>query len=272
MKIKVLVDLPVGRNLQDHLAVQMMYARKAPGPFRDVMRFDRMALAMPRAYLFGTGPATVVPGGLHAFIKTRPDLAVPDIEFMFRGAPLGAHLWFPMVRAPYRDGFGIRPTLLHPVSRGHLELASPDPLAPVRIFLNALSAPEDLPRLREGVRRARDVVHQKAMDPYRAEELTPGEQAQSDAEIDAWIRKVAVTAHHPAGTCPMGTGPDAVLHPDLRVRGIDGLRVVDASAMPDMVSAHINACVLMMAEKASDLIRGSTTGALRRREDALAEA
>ena len=78
----------------------------------------------------------------------------------------------------------------------------------------------------------------------------------SDAEIDAWIRKTVITAHHPAGTCPMGIGPDAVLDPTLRVRGVEGLRVVDASAMPDMVGAHINACVLMMAEKAADMIRG----------------
>jgi choline dehydrogenase-like flavoprotein len=261
----------VGRNLQDHLAVQMMFARRGAGPFRDAMRFDRMALAMPRAYLFGTGPATVVPGGLHAFIKTREDLAVPDIEFMFRGAPLGAHLWFPLVRPAYRDGFGIRPTLLHPESRGHVALRSPDPFAPIRIFLNTLSAPSDLPRLREGVRRARDVARQKPLDPFRAEELAPGTTAQSDAEIDAWIRKVAVTAHHPAGTCAMGNGPSAVLDPDLRVCGIDQLRVVDASAMPDMVSAHINACVLMMAEKAADLIRGRTPAA-EVRQTALAEA
>jgi choline dehydrogenase-like flavoprotein len=258
--IAVLADLPVGRNLQDHLAVQMMFARKGAGPFLDTMRLDRMALAFPRAFLFGTGPATVVPGGLHAFIKTRAGLSVPDIEFMFRGAPLGARLWFPLLRPAYADAFGIRPTLLHPESRGHVALRSADPFASVRIFLNALSAPEDLPRLREGVWRARAVAEQKALDPFRGEELAPGPRAQSDAEIDAWIRKVAVTAHHPAGTCPMGSGAEAVLDPDLRVRGFESLRVVDASAMPDMVSAHINACVLMMAEKAADLIRGRATG------------
>jgi choline dehydrogenase-like flavoprotein len=95
---------------------------------------------------------------------------------------------------------------------------------------------------------------------------------QSDDEIDAWIRKVAITAHHPAGTCAMGGSADSVLDPQLRVRGIDGLRVVDASAMPDMVSAHINACVLMMAEKAADLIRGRTADAAAPRQAALAQA
>jgi choline dehydrogenase-like flavoprotein len=94
------------------------------------------------------------------------------------------------------------------------------------------------------------------MDPFRGEELAPGPKVKSDDEIDAWIRRVSITAHHPAGTCAIGIGPDAVLDPEMRVRGIEALRVVDASAMPDLVSAHINACVIMMAEKAADIIRG----------------
>jgi choline dehydrogenase-like flavoprotein len=220
------------------------------------MRFDRMALAMLRAHLFGTGPGTVVPGGLHAFIKTRSEIAVPDIEFMFRGLPAGAHLWFPGIRRAYLDGFGIRPTLLHPDSRGEILLRSKDPLAPMRIIYNFFSAPGDLPLLREGVKRARDVAYRAPMDQFRGEELAPGPNVKTDAEIDAWIRKVSITAHHPCGTCAMGIGPDAVVDPELRVRGIEALRVVDASAMPDLVSAHINACVIMMAEKASDMIRG----------------
>ncbi len=99
--IASVIDLPVGRNLQDHPAALIMYSRPQAGPFRDAMRFDRMAMGMITAYLFGTGPATVVPGGMHAFIKTRPELVVPDIEFMFRGAPTNAHLWFPLVRRAY---------------------------------------------------------------------------------------------------------------------------------------------------------------------------
>jgi len=256
MGIDVLADLPVGRNLQDHLASQFFFTRPNAGPFRDAMRFDRMALGMIQAYLFGTGVGTVVPGGLHAFIKTRPELAVPDIEFMFRGLPAGAHLWFPGIRKPYLDGYGIRPTLLHPDSRGEVLLRSADPLAAPRIIYNFFTAPNDLPTLREGVKRARDVAWRSPMDPFRGEELAPGPQVKTDAEIDAWIRRVSITAHHPAGTCAMGIGPDTVLDPELRVRGIEALRVVDASAMPDLVSAHINACVIMMAEKASDVIRG----------------
>jgi 4-pyridoxate dehydrogenase len=255
--IKPVVDLPVGRNLQDHLAAIIFWSRpENASRFRDNMRFDRMALGMIRAYLFGSGPATIVPGGLHGFIKTRPELAVPNIEFMFRGLPSHAHMWFPGVKARYVDGFGIRPTLLHPDSRGEILLRSADPRDPMRIVYNFFTAPDDLPTLREGFRRGREVGNQKPLDPYRGIETAPGVNVKTDAEIDAYIKKTAVTAHHPCGTCAMGIGPDSVVDPELKVRGVEGLRVVDASAMPDIVSAHINACVLMIGEKASDMIRG----------------
>ena len=110
--------------------------------------------------------------------------------------------------------------------------------------------------MREGFRRGREIADQRAMDRFRGEEVSPGPSVQSDADIDAFIRKTMITVHHPASTCPMGLGPEAVLDPQLRVRGVDRLRVVDASAMPDLVTAHINACVLMMAERAADLIAG----------------
>ena len=254
--IEPVADLPVGKNLQDHLAVIVFFRRLDESTFLEQMRFDRMALAMVRAYFFGTGPGTVVPGGLHAFVKTRPELAVPDIEFMFRGAPAATHLWFPLIRPAYADGYGIRPTLLHPDSRGEILLRSADAREPPRIIYKFFSAPDDLPRLREGVKLAREVSYQKPMAPYRGRETSPGETVKSDAEIEAWIRSTAITAHHPCGTCAMGTGPDTVTDPQLRVHGIERLRVVDASVMPDLVSAHINACVLMIAEKAADLIRG----------------
>jgi choline dehydrogenase-like flavoprotein len=234
----------------------MMYSRTDSSEFRDNMRLDRMALSMLRAYLFGTGPATVVPGGLHAFIKTRPELAVPDVEFMFRGAPPEAALWFPGWKKPYRDGFGIRPALLHPDSRGEVLLRSSDPRDPVRIVPKFFTAPNDLPTLREGFKLARQTAYQPPLARFRGVETSPGRAVQSDDDIDAWIRQVAVTANHPASTCAMGPEPDSVLDPQLRVRGAERLRVVDASAMPDLVSAHINACVLMMAERASDMIRG----------------
>jgi 4-pyridoxate dehydrogenase len=259
--IAPLIDLPVGNNLQDHLAVLIMFARVGGSEFRDNMRLDRMALNMVRAQLFGTGPATIVPGGLHAFLKSRTELAVPDIEFMFRGAPPNAELWFPGWKRPYADGYGIRPALLHPDSRGEVRLRSSNPLNPVRIIPNCFTAPNDLPTLRHGFKLAREVAYQPPLARFRGAEIAPGLNVKSDAEIDAWIRSVVNTVNHPACTCPMGSGPEAVLDPQLHVRGAQGLRVVDASAMPDLVSAHINAAVLMMAERACDLIRGRPTRA-----------
>jgi 4-pyridoxate dehydrogenase len=250
------VDLPVGRNLQDHLAVFLSFARREAGPFHQQMRLDRMAISMVQAFLFGTGPGTVVPGGLHAFIKTRPDLAVPDIEFMFRGAAVDVKLWFPLLMPPRPDGFAIRPTLLHPDSRGEIQLRSADPRAPMRIVYNFFSAPNDLPKLREGFRLAREIAYREPLDRFRGAETAPGANIKSDVELDGYIRRTALTAHHPAATCPMGVGPEAVLDAQMRVRGVDRLRVVDASAMPDLVSAHLNAAVLMMAEKAADMIAG----------------
>lgn len=257
LDIPCIADLPVGKNLQDHLGIWITFARKQPGAFHREMRFDRMALSMLRAYFFGEGPGTVVPGGLHAFIKTAADLDVPDIEFMFHSVSPKARLWFPGLVAPYQDAYGIRPTLLHPQSRGEVRLRSSDPNDPPVIAYDFFSDPRDLPRLREGFKCAREVAYAKAMEPYRASEMSPGENVKSDDEIDAFIRRTALTAHHPSSTCKMGTSEDCVLDPDMKVKGVEKLRVVDASAMPDLVSAHINACVIMMADKATDIIRAN---------------
>jgi len=251
------VNLPgVGRNLQDHLSVDVHHARRGRGPFHATMRLDRAAISMARAYLLGTGPGTVLPSRLHAFLKTRRDLAVPDIQFLFRGAPARAHLWFPGIAPAYEDSFGLRPVMLHPESRGLVRLRSADPSAPVRIMQNFLATEHDVRTIREGAKLGRDLAARKGLDPLRGREMTPGADCRTDAEIDAFVRRTAITAHHPCATCAMGEGEDAVLDPALRVRGVDGLRVADASAMPDLVSGNINACVLMIAEKAADLVLG----------------
>ncbi len=256
MGISPVLDLPVGESLQDHFGVWISYSRRTPGSFHRDMRLDRMTLNLLRAYFFGTGPATIVPGGLHAFIRTDSKLDVPDIEFMFHTVPSDARLWFPGLAPSYRDGYGIRPTLLHPKSHGRVRLRSSNPNDSVRIFFNALSQPEDLRVLREGFKRAREIGMQKPLDPYRGTEISPGIDVQSDSDIDAFIRSTGANAYHSVGTCRMGSDERSVCDPQLRVRGTERLRVCDASAMPDIVSAHINACILMMAEKASDLISG----------------
>jgi len=253
--IEVTVSLrEVGRNLQDHLSVDVHHTRRGPGPFHAEMRFDRTAVNMARAYLFGTGPGTVLPSRLHAFLKTRRDLAVPDIQFLFRGAPTRAHPWFPGIVPAYEDSFGLRPVMLHPESRGVVRLRSADPTAPVRIVQNFLATDQDVRTIREGVKLGRDLASRRGLEAFRGRETAPGPGCRTDAEIDAFVRRTAITAHHPCATCAMGAGDDAVLDPDLRVRGVAGLRVVDASAMPDLVSGNINACVLMIAEKGADLV------------------
>ena len=250
-------DLPgVGANLQDHLAVPVGYVRRAPGPFRDLMRLDRAAAALVQAYCFGTGPATILPGGVTGFVKTEPGLDVPDIQFFTRGTALEADVWCPGLKPPYQDGFSLTPVLLHPDSRGALRLSSTDPRDKVRISYRALSAERDVRTLREGVKLGRALAAARAFEPFRGDERTPGAGVTTDAEIDAWIRRTARSAHHPSGTCAMGDKNGAVVDTAFRVRGLERLRVVDASTMPDLVSGNINACVLMLAERASDLIRG----------------
>ena len=157
-----------------------------------------------------------------------------------------------------RDGFTMHVCQLRPESRGRVGLRSADPLADPTIFANYLATEEDRRAVREGVRIARDVVGQPALAPYRGEELSPGFDVKSDAEIDAWIRETGETIYHPVGTCKMGldSDPTAVVDGDLNVFGLSGLRVVDASVMPTLIGGNTNAPTIMIAEKISDLLRG----------------
>jgi choline dehydrogenase/4-pyridoxate dehydrogenase len=148
--------------------------------------------------------------------------------------------------------------VLRPESRGRVELASADPRQAVRIRQNFLATDNDWKTLRAGLRIAREVCRQAPMAPFMAREIAPGESATDDSSLDAHIRANSITVHHPLGTCKMGlaTDPQAVVDPELKVLGVDGLRVVDGSVMPDLVGANINAPIIMIAEKAADLIRG----------------
>jgi len=248
----------VGKNLQDHLSVLADYARREPGPFVPLMRLDRIALSIIRAYCFGTGPASETPSGWTGFVKSRPEVALPDIQFLFRAIPAGAGPYLPPFKRAFADGFALRAVMLRPESRGEITLASADPRAPVRIRQNFLSTDNDRRTMRDGLRLVRRIVGAAPLSAFVARELAPGADKQSDGDLDAYIRATAATAHHPLGTCKMGIDNDplAVVDPELRVHGVDGLRVVDASVMPDLVGGNINAPVIMIAEKAADLIRG----------------
>jgi 4-pyridoxate dehydrogenase len=258
--IPVKAALPgVGRNLQDHVSVILMYHRREPGPFLSMMRYDRIAAALARAYLFGTGFAADVPGGGVAFLKSRAGLELPDIQLLLTAAPLGAWPYLRPFKAPFKDGFACRIVMLHPESRGRVTLKSTDPSAHPRILQGFLGTDPDWEAVRAGVALAREVAAQPSTQRFIAREFLPGDDRRSAADIDAHIRNTAITVHHPAGTCRIGRDGDelAVVDPDLRLRGIDALRIVDASVMPDLVSGNINAAVLMIAEKAGDLIRAA---------------
>ncbi len=257
--IKLKAALPgVGRNLQDHISASIAYRRKEPGPFHRAMRFDRIVPALARAYLQGEGPATELPTGQMAFVKSRPEAALPDVQLIFNAAPMTAATYFWPFRRAYADAYACRAAVLRPESRGRVELVSADPQQPPRIRQNFLATDNDWKTLRAGLRIARDVCRQAPMQSFMAREIAPGESAVADADLDAHIRSSSITVHHPLGTCKMGVAADrmAVVDAELRVFGTEGLRVVDGSVMPDLVGANINAPIIMIAEKAADLIRG----------------
>jgi len=259
--ITVRVPLPgVGRNLQDHLSAALHYRRKERGPTHRALRVDRIARELARAHLFGTGMAACLPNNAMAFLKSGPGEAIPDLQFLFMAVPYDAGPYLAPFKRAHADGFACRPVPLRPESRGRLRLASASPRDKVRIEMNFLATDTDLKTMRASVRMMRDIAAQPALRNMIAAETVPGPAVKSDAEIDAYARATATTVYHPLGTCRMGHDSDtmAVVDPQLKVRGVEGLRVVDASVMPDLVGGNINAPVIMIAEKASDFIRGRT--------------
>ncbi|MGB8546594.1 MAG: choline dehydrogenase [Xanthobacteraceae bacterium] len=247
----------VGKNLQDHLSVLVVFARKEPGPFPEMLRYDRLLVECAKTYLFGNGFANDLPVGLMGFIKSSPDAPLPDLQMITAAAPLTAKPYWPS-QQPFPDGWGCRVVALRPESRGWLQLASADPTKALRIHQNFLKAQNDWKVLRAGVRIFREIAHQKSFDRFRGPEILPGAAKTSDADINALIRATAVDVHHPLGTCRMGpaSDPTSVVDAELRVHGVEALRVVDASVFPDIVGGNINAPVVMIAEKAADLMRG----------------
>lgn len=245
----------VGVGLQDHVTVAVDYARRGAGPFSKNMRMDRIAVELAKAYFLGTGFATDLPSGWTAFVKSSPELAAPDIQFLFRAVPMKAAPYSPFAR-PFEDGFAFRAVLLRPKNRGRVTLASSNPAAAPRIQLNPLTAQEDWATLRRGIEIIRDLAGRAPLRPFIASETIPGIAHNSQQELNAHIRATAATAHHPLGTCQMGADAATVVDPELRVRGVESLRVVDASVMPNMVGGNINGAVIMIAEKAADMIFG----------------
>ncbi|HVT24634.1 MAG TPA: choline dehydrogenase [Rhizomicrobium sp.] len=251
--IPVVSDLAgVGQNLQDHLDCSIQYESTQPITLYSAMKPQNMVKVGLQYILFGTGVATSQGLETGAFIKSRPDLEHPDLQYHFIAALMFDHTR----KKADRHGFMAHVCQLRPQSRGYISIKSTDPNVVPLIQPNYLEAEEDRRALREGVKIARDVFAQKAFDAYRGPELMPGAHVRSDEQIDAFIRETAETIYHPVGTAKMGNDNMSVVDGQLRVHGVEGLRVIDASVMPTLVSGNTNAPTIMIAEKASDMILG----------------
>jgi choline dehydrogenase len=242
----------VGRNLQDHLDLTIVQEVTKPITLYSMTKGAKQLLIGVRYMATGGGPGATQHLHCGAFLRTRPELDRPDIQLHFVNAPVIDHA---RVR-PDRDAFTVHTCQLRPESRGTISLASADPFASPRVDPNYLDSELDRRTMRESVKMVREIIAQKPLDTWRGPEMMPGESVRTDAEIDAFIRQKAETIYHPVGTCRMGADDRSVLDAHLRVRGVEGLRVVDASAMPSLVGGNTNAPTIMIAEKAADLIRG----------------
>jgi choline dehydrogenase len=251
LAIDVVADVAgVGKNLQDHPIVGLYYACTRP------VTLD-VAEGIPnllRYLLGGRGPLTSNVAEAGGFWKTRPDLEEPDLQLHFAPA------WFvgDGVTKPEGCGFSVGPTLIRPESRGEIKLRSADPCDPPRIFARYLSDRRDMETLVAGLKTMREVVKAKALASYCGAERSPGEGVRTDAEIESYVRRGLETLYHPVGTCKMGTDADAVVDPALRVRGVEGLRVIDASIMPRIPGGNTQAPTVMIAERAASLLSSAS--------------
>lgn len=255
--IEPVVDAPgVGRNLSEHPLVYMSFATREPTSFLSALRLDRAALSVLRWAMTGKGPfASQITSGV-LMLRTRPELERPDIQLVFLPVRLDAKLWHPLSRNRQSHVLSVMVMQLHPESRGSVRLGSADPFAKPVVDLNLLSTPGDFADIRGGIDATRRIFATGPLADMVRAELSPGPDRADDAALDGFIRDNLKITQHPCGTCRMGEDAEAVVDSELRVRGVEGLRVVDASIMPTVPGANINAAVIMVAEKAADMIRG----------------
>ena len=247
-------DLPgVGQNLQDHFQVRYVYKCTQTITVNDIMMSNRRMAMMGLQYLLTRkGPLTASAGQIGIFTRTRPELASPDIQFHFIGfsadqAREALHKF---------SGFTQNVCQLRPESRGEILLKSADPAAAPAIHPNYLSTELDRSTIVEGLKLGRRIASQAALQPFIASEYLPGTDVQTDAEMLDYARNFGSTIYHPIGTARMGADRMAVVDDQLRVHGVTGLRVADASIMPSMVSGNTNAACIMIGEKCADMLRG----------------
>jgi choline dehydrogenase len=270
--IAVVHDSPgVGRNLQEHPTASLEWNSREPVTFLNQLRWDRIALNSLRWAVFGTGPMAYQVNSCNVVIRTRPELERPDLQIMVNPIRFDAQTWFPGFKAVQEHVFWAGLVQLHPESRGWVELKSSDPREVAAVTLNILDTEGDRAQMRDAVRAARKIYGTAPMADLLRDERTPGVQVQSDDELDAYIRASCYVAQHPVGTCAMGMGEQSVVDSELRVIGVEGLRVADASIMPTVPGGNTNLPCIMVGEKAADLIKGQVLPAAelpRRREAA----
>jgi choline dehydrogenase len=246
-------DLPgVGRNLHDHLACPVLMRSPDPTSYGiSVRALPRGVWNLLEYLMLRRGPLASNVFESVAFLKTAAGLDRPDVQFVFQPAAR-PRPGFPL---PVGHGFAISPVGLYPKSRGRVTVSGPDPHVAPRIDPALLSVEADIEPLIRAIKLARRILAMPNFAAYRATEVAPGARVQSEIEIADFIRSTAYTVHHQVGTCRMGSGAQAVVDPQLRLLGLSGLRVADASVMPSIVGGNTNAVVVMIAEKAADLIR-----------------
>jgi choline dehydrogenase len=251
--LEVAHDLPgVGENLQDHFQVRFVYECSLPASLNDVWHSRWLQFRTGLEYLFARrGILTIGAGVVGAFARSRPGLDAPDIQFHF--LPLSADR--PGQALHTFSGVTSSVCQLRPESRGVISITSPDPSAPPRIIANYLAAETDRQVLLAGMQLARRIAAQNDFARYVKREFVPGPEVETEEDLLAYAKAKGTTIFHPCGTCKMGRDARAVVDERLRVHGIAGLRVVDASIMPTMTSGNTNAPTIMIAEKASDMIR-----------------
>ena len=251
--IDVLVDRPgVGENLQDHLEIYVQYACTQPISLYGAQNpLRKMLIGMEWiAARTGLGATSHFEAG--GFIRSRAGVEHPDLQYHF--LPIAMN--YDGTNPQDTHGFQAHVGPMRPTSRGHVRLKSADPRAAPGILFNYMMTEGDRAEMRAAVRLTREIVEQAAFDALRGDELAPGADVETDAAIDAFVRERGESAYHPSCTCRMGADPMAVVDDEGRVHGIEGLRIIDASIMPSIVSGNLNAPTIMMAEKIADKVRG----------------
>ena len=264
--IKATVKSPgVGQNLQDHLDVTVIHEMTQPvSAYSQQKGLKKIGVGLKYLYnQTGAGADNFLQAG--AFINSREGLSMPDIQLHLVNAIMMDH----GNHDPQKDGFTVHACQLRPESRGTICLASADPFAHPAIDPNYLATEEDRRVMRESVKMVREICGQSALNALRGNEIMPGASVSTDDDIDSFIRRMGETIYHPVGTVAMGTSESSPVDAELRVRGVDGLRVVDASVMPTLIGGNTNAPTIMIAEKAADMMLGKRALA---REESLTPA